>query len=161
MNEKIKITHKRSLSRLMAVQIFYQRDFFNNEKSLGEIKEDVIENYLLDFEEETSSYRAKIDEEFLNSLISGMSLNCEKIDEEISQFLKDGWSIEKLDSVMLQVIRFAAFELKFIENIPAKVVLDEYVDLSASFFDEKKVTFVNAVLDGLAKKFRGGEFGGG
>ena len=163
MSIKIKTTHKRSISRLMAVQIFYQRDFLSgvsdDKKNLSEIKEDVIENYLLDFEENISSYRGKIDEEFLNNLIAGMSLNSQKIDEEITQFLKDGWSLEKLDGVMLQILRFAAFEIKFIQNIPAKVVIDEYVDLCASFFDEKKVTFANAVLDGLAKKNRAAEFG--
>lgn len=143
---------KKSLSRLMAVQIFYQNDFFKDEKTIEEVKEDMIENYALDFEEDTSSYREKIDEDFLNNLVLGISMNYQKLDEEILTFLQKDWSIEKLDSVLLQILRCGVFELKYMKDIPANVVVDEYVDIAASFFDEKKTTFINAVLDGLAKK---------
>jgi N utilization substance protein B len=53
---------------------------------------------------------------------------------------------------MLQILRLAAFEIKFLLDVPTKVVIDEYVGIAASFFDETKVTFVNAVIDGIAKK---------
>ena len=66
--------------------------------------------------------------------------------------------MEKLDGVARQVLRLGAFELKFIKNIPLKVVIDEYVDIAASFFDSKKITFINATLENLAKKFRAEEF---
>lgn len=145
---------KRSLSRLMAIQIFYQQDFLPEQKSLSEISHDVIENYALSFDEEVSSYRAKIDEEFLNNLISGLTLDVKKIDEAIAEFLQGSWSLDKLDNVMLQILRLGAFELKFMQDIPTNVVIDEYVDIAASFFDEKKTTFANALLDKLAKKFR-------
>lgn len=150
--------HKRSLSRLMAIQIFYQHNFFGDEKKLHEIKEDVIENYVLDHEESISSYREKIDETFLNNLIAGLELDSKKIDEEISELLKTGWSIEKLDDLVLQILRLGAFELKFMHDTPLKVVIDEYVDITASFFDDKKITFINAALENLAKKFRAEEF---
>lgn len=142
---------KRSLSRLMAVQIFYQRDFFSGAKNLEEISKDVIENYALDAEEKISSYREKIDEEFLQKLLA-LTIDEKTIDAEISEFLQKGWSLESLDGVLLQILRLGVFELKFFRDIPAKAIISEYVDIAASFFDEKKITFVNALLDGVAKK---------
>ncbi len=152
MNKQAK--RKRSLSRLMAVQVFFQYDFFNHQKNLSEIITDVVENYALNSDEDLSSYRQKIDEDFLQNLLVGLEQNYAEIDDEISPLLKEGKTLRELDSVVLNIIRFAAFELKFIEETPAKVAIDEYVDLAASFFDEKKVKFVNAIVENLAKKFR-------
>ncbi|MBP7710427.1 MAG: transcription antitermination factor NusB [Rickettsiales bacterium] len=150
--------HKKTLSRLMAVQIFYQHEFFNRERKLEEIKEELIENYLLDSQRQTTSYRKEIDESFLNVLVTGLSLEIATIDAEISEFLKGDWSLDQLEDVTLQILRVAAFELKNLSDIPAKVVIGEYVDIAASFFDSKRLTFVNATLDALAKKFRTAEF---
>ena len=150
--------YKKTLSRLMAVQIFYQHEFFNRERKLEEIKEELIENYLLDSRHQTTSYRKEIDESFLNILVTGLSLEIATIDAEISEFLKGDWSLDQLEDVTLQILRVAAFELKNLADIPAKVVIGEYVDIAASFFDSKRLSFVNATLDALAKKFRAAEF---
>lgn len=157
-NKKVNSGQKRSLSRLMAIQIFYQHNFFGNKKNLDEIKNDVIENYLIDSDENLSSYREKIDAEFLENLLSGITLDGIKIDTEISEFLKDGWTLAKLDDVTLQILRLGAFELKSMLDAPLKVIINEYVDIAASFFDSKKITFINATLENLAKKFRDEEF---
>ena len=144
--------NKRTLSRLIAVQIFYQENFLTDGKKLEEIKQDMIENYTIDDKETISSYRKKIDEKFLDILLLGMTQNRKNIDEIITKFLRSDFTLEKLDEVMLQILRFGIFELKFLPDIPPKVVINEYVDIAASFFDEKKITFINAALDAVAKK---------
>jgi transcription antitermination protein NusB len=149
---------KRTLSRLMAIQIFYQHNFFGDEKKLDEIKNDVIENYAIDCDDNLSSYREKIDEEFLNNLISGLKLNVEKIDEDISKLLQKGWEFNSLDDVAKEILRFGTFELKFMLDAPLKVIINEYVDIAASFFDSKKITFINGVLENLAKNLRETEY---
>jgi len=155
-NKKIKkqLKSRKSLSRLMAVQIFYQHNFFNNNADLEKIKNDLIENYALEEHEEISSYRAEIDEDLLSTLVSGLSLYVKKIDDEIKTFLSEKQSLEKIDDLTLQILRLAAFELKFMEQVPTNVVIDEYVGIAASFFDNQKVTFVNALIDAMAKKLR-------
>jgi N utilization substance protein B len=160
--KKAELSKKRSLSRLMAVQILYQRDYFFDipaeRKNIDEITNDVIENYTLEPEEEVTSYRDKIDEEFVNNLVSGVIFNLENIDVEISEFLQEGWNIELLDETMRQILRLGTFELKFLTDVPLKVVIDEYVDIAASFFDNKRITFANAMLENLSKKLRSEEF---
>lgn len=144
---------RRTLSRLIAVQILYQKSFNQiDESNIGQIKNDVVENYLIDFNDEIESYREKIDENFLDNLLSGLPMVIDTIDEIIEKNLKKNWQIKDLDEILLQILRLAIFELKYIKNIPVKVVIDEYVSISASFFDEKKVTFVNATLDKIAKE---------
>lgn len=143
MTEQKNKNRKRTLSRLIAVQILYQREF-NSEKSYEEIKDDLVANYALDNEDEISSYAEKIDEGFLTQLLRSVEL-FEKTDQEIAPLLQQ--PIANLDLVMLQILRLAIFELRTLKDAPQNVVIDEYVGIAVSFFDQKKVTFVNAILD--------------
>ncbi len=157
-NNKDLINRKRTLSRLMAIQIFYQFEFYEEQQDINVIKNNVIDNYILDQEDEISSFRGKIDIDLLESLLSGISLGLTEIDFEISQFLKDGWDLEKLPDIALYILRFGAFELKFMRDVPLKVVIDEYVEISSTFFEDKKVTFINGTLENMAKSYRSEEF---
>ena len=155
---KALLYRKRTLTRLMAIQIFYQFEFYEKKISLEEIKNDVLDNYVLEQEEPVSSYRDKIDPNLLATLMAGANLGMEEIDHEIFGLLKAGWDLEKIPDVMLYILRFGSFELKFMKDVPLKVVIDEYVDISASFFENKKVTFLNGTLENLAKFYRIEEF---
>jgi len=138
----------------MAIQILYQKDFANQEEvsiEVSKIKKDIIENYVLDCDQDISSYKDKIDEKFLDNLLGGVLQILPNLDQKISDNLKEGWEISSIDSTLLQIMRCGIFELSYMKNIPSKVVVDEYVSIAASFFDEKKVKFVNATLDKIAK----------
>lgn len=149
---------KRTLSRLIAIQAFYQFEFHEKKTPLEEIKNNLIDNYVLEQEDKITSYRKRIDLELLETLLAGISLGVEEIDHDIFGLLKEGWDLEKLPDIMIYILRLGAFELKFMRDIPLKVVLGEYVDISAGFFENKKVTFVNAALENLAKLYRAEEF---
>jgi N utilization substance protein B len=155
---------KRSLTRLVAIQILYQYNFFNaqnssDKKSIADVTNEIIDNYILDQEETPSSYRQKIDIDFLTNLTAAIIPFLEEIDQDITQLLQKNWTIAKLPDVALEIIRIAVFELRFMTDVPVKVVINEYVDIASSFYDDKKVTFVNSILDNLAKKYRLEEFG--
>lgn len=159
---KKNLSRKRSLTRLMAVQILYQYHFFNQEdngkKLIAEVIEDVVDNYVLQQQDDPSSYRQKIDIEFLTKLVTGVVVGLDEVNQDIIKLLQKNWTIEKLPDVMLEIIRIAVFELRFISEVPAKVAINEYVNIASSFYDEKKVTFVNSILDNIAKKYRKKEF---
>ena len=74
---------KRSLSRLIAVQSFYQYEFYNGETSIDKLSEQLIQNYFLSEEEKIPSCEKKIDNDLLQSLISGLITTQDKIDDEI------------------------------------------------------------------------------
>lgn len=157
-NKKAPITRKRTLSRLMAIQILYQFEFYEQKTSIDQIRDDLIDNYLIDQNELETSYREKIDFSFLETILQGTQLYLEKIDSEITPFLKENWSLQSLPDIMLYILRFGSFELKYMKEVPIKVVIDEYVDIGASFFENKKVTFLNGILENLAKFYRAEEF---
>jgi len=56
------------------------------------------------------------------------------------------------------VLRAGAYELDKRADIPARVVVSEYVGVANAFVDREETGMVNAVLDALARKFRAGEF---
>ncbi|MCE3254936.1 MAG: NusB antitermination factor [Rickettsiaceae bacterium] len=145
---------KRFLSRLIAVQTLYQYDFHQRQIEVSSLLKQLIENYFLDENDQALSYKGKIDEDFADSLLSGAVLAIDKIDQEIAGFLKEKNNLEEMPDVMLQILRLASFELKFMKDIPAKVIISEYVDLSACFYDAKQVTFTNGILQNIANKNR-------
>jgi len=59
------------------------------------------------------------------------------------------------------VLRAGAWELQKRADIPARVIVSEYVDVANAFVDKTETGMVNAVLDQLARKLRGSEFEGG
>lgn len=148
------VNRKRTLSRLMAVQIFYQFEFFTKNSDLEKLKNDLIDNYALEVDEDIKSYRDKIDENLVSNLILGLKNDLETIDSEITFLFKKEADVKKISDILLQILRFAAFELKYSKDTPLKVIIDEYVDLSAFYFDAPKVMFVNSAIENLAKKYR-------
>ena len=62
-------------------------------------------------------------------------------------------------SILRAILRAASYELIARRDVPAKVVIDEYVELAHDFFDGDEPGFVNAVLDKLAHRKRAAEFG--
>ncbi len=143
---------KRSLSRLMAVQTLYQYQYHGEENDILKIMDEVIDNYAIDpNKEDASSYRKKIDITFLRNLISGITLVLDKIDKKIAESLEENHNFKDIPDVMLQILRFGTFELQFMKENPFKVIINEYVDITNSFYDKNKINFVNAILDKIAK----------
>ena len=157
-NSKALINRKRTLSRLIAIQAFYQFEFYNGEQPIETVKNDWVDNYVIEQEDSVKSFRKKIDLNLLETLLSGIQINLAEIDHEISGLLKDSWDLETLPDVMLYILRFGSFELRYMKDVPLKVVIDEYVDIGASFFETKKVTFLNGILENLSRHYRSEEF---
>ena len=81
----------------------------------------------------------------------------EEIDALVSGALAKSWTLPRLGALMRALLRAAAGELLTRADVPAKVVIDEYVELARAFFSEREPGFVNAVLDHLARQLRPGE----
>ena len=150
--------NKRSTARLIAVQTLYQYYFYEQERDLDILKKELLDNYILSEESQEESYHNKIDAGLLQILTSNIVTLLPEIDRDINEFLQEQWSLEKLPDILLQILRIANLELKLAKNTPVKVILSEYVDIAACFYDSQKVTFVNSILESLAKKNRPNEF---
>lgn len=82
---------------------------------------------------------------FYELLVEGTHSNMGAIDEKLKGHLEN-WSLERLPKVERTILRMAVFELAFMEDAPASVVMNEAIELSKTFGDDKSSRFVNGVL---------------
>ena len=82
-----------------------------------------------------------------------------EIDRAIAKCLASDWRLERVDSILRAILRAAAFELIGRPDVPARVVIDEYVEIAHAFFSGDEPNFVNAALDKMAHRKRAREFG--
>jgi N utilization substance protein B len=153
--ENKNVASGRSVSRLVAVQSFYQYNFYQGRVEIKDLADQLLDDYLADEnDKKIFSYNSKVDHNFLDKLVLGAKDVLDELDKEIEKFLKENWKIEQVSDVMREILRLGTYELKFMKEIPAKVVINEYVDLAACFYHTKKVTFVNSVLQNISNNNR-------
>jgi len=118
--------------------------------SLQIIKEvDVDEQLNFFYEsEEITDEDAKI---YVEETIKGILANREKIENEIKGNIKEGWSMERISKVDLALLKLGIYEMLF-ANIPYKVVINEVVELSKKYGNEKSQSFINGVLANVLKQ---------
>jgi len=142
--------NQRGAARLAAVQALYQMD----------VGRTSIENTMSQFhtfhfgrEIEGDEY-LPADKDYFKQILEGVKEHQLKIDPAIDSSLVEGWPVTRIDSTLRAILRSAAFELLYKKDIPARVVITEYVDVARAFFDKDQPAMVNGVLDNLAKEHR-------
>ncbi len=94
------------------------------------------------------------DEQLLEQLIDLSETKREEIDNLIRANLIAKYNLDRLDRVIKSILRLAALELLYCGHIPAKIIIDEYVSLTKTFYDNSEAGFVNKVIDVLASQTR-------
>ena len=147
---KTSSSKKRAAARLAAVQALYQRQM--EETPLTKLL-DEFHQHRLGHEIDDLRY-VSFDVAFFDDLVSGVIARGEEIDALLSERLADGWSLERLDKTLLQILRAGAYELLARSDVPTKAAIGEYVDVAHAFFEEREAKFVNGLLDAVAKAVR-------
>jgi transcription antitermination protein NusB len=80
------------------------------------------------------------------------------IDPVLNRLLDTGWPLARLDATLRAILRAAAYEVMFMENVPARVAITEYLDVAHAFFHEQEPKLLNGVLNTLARQRRPDEF---
>ena len=147
---------KRSLARLAAVQALYQIELG------GETPDAVVAEFAahrLGREIDGERY-AEADRAFFADLVKGCSERRGEIDGMLSAALPADWPLLRLENVLRAILRAGAFELLARGDVPARVVINEYVEVAHAFFSGKEPGMVNGVLDRLARSLRAEELAG-
>lgn len=144
---------RRSAARLAAVQALYQHASSKTPqaKLIAE-----FHDHRLGAEVEGEQLSAA-DQPFFDDLVAGSLARVDELDALITQFLGAGWSLERLDRLMLQILRCGAYELVARTDVPRAAVVSEYVDVAHAFYEKREAGFVNALLDRLGRSVRDGE----
>ena len=149
--------NKRGAARLAAVQALYQMDLAGT--GLNEILAE-FEKHWLGSEVEGAQYRPA-EAAYFRDVVGGVVREQTTLDPQIDAALARGWPLRRIETILRAVLRAGAYELACRSDVPARVVMAEYVDVAAAFVDQEETGMVNAVLDQLAHQLRAAEFAGG
>jgi N utilization substance protein B len=143
-------SRSRSAARLAAVQALYQRDMEGT----------ALRPLLHEFHSHrlggTMDGAELVDAEanFFDDLVVGADARAAEIDQAIAAKLATGWKLERLDRPMKAILRAGTYELLARRDVPVGTVISEYLDVAHAFYDKKEVSFVNGLLDAIAKGAR-------
>lgn len=141
----------RNAARLAAVQALYQLEMEAAPlpKLLHEFHEHRLGAKIGDVE-----YRPA-EQSFFDDIVKGAVARRDEIDSALDAALvPSGWSLERLDRLMRQLLRASAYELLARPEIPAGSIMAGYLDVAEAFYDERERKFANGVMDAVGKAVR-------
>ena len=144
----IRPANQRGAARLAAVQALYQMDVGR------QTLEDTLSQFsahMLGREVEGEQY-LPADADFFKQIVTGVIRSKLDIDPTIDKALSNDWPVGRIDATLRAILRAAAFELLRRRDIPAGVVITEYVDIAKAFYEDDAPGMVHAVLDAIAKQ---------
>jgi N utilization substance protein B len=141
----------RRAARLAAVQALYQMELS------GSGAEAVTEEFIAHRFQEFSATQP--DADCFSAIVMGVPVHQVEIDRAVAACLSENWTMARIDSILRAILRAAAFELIARRDVPARVVIDEYVAIAGDFFTGDEPGFINAALDTMARRKRAKEFG--
>jgi N utilization substance protein B len=100
--------------------------------------------------EKASSVRELECDDFVKTVFFGVNENLKMIDEYIEKSLV-GWNKNRISLVSIAVIRLAAYEIMFMDDIPTKVSINEAIELSKKYDDDKAYMLVNGSVNKIAE----------
>jgi N utilization substance protein B len=143
----------RHSARLAAVQAIYQMELTGGDAET--VTQEFCEHRFGKPERET----AEPDAAFFAELVHGVPHHQVEIDCAIADSLSENWRLQRIDSILRAILRAGIYELVARKDVPAKVVIDEYLNIAHAFFGADEPAFVNALLDRVARRKRATEFG--
>lgn len=154
---KQKTVPARSLARLGAVLALYQMDIagtdvniiideFINSRGPSALESDNPESMQIDL--------STMDVIFFKNILHGIVVNQKEIDSTIHDRLNADWPMARIDTTLRAIFRAGSYEMLKRADIPPKVIINEYVEMSKAFFDGQETNMINGVLDRIAKDIR-------
>ncbi len=111
-----------------------------------EFNDDALED-ILSLAEEVRDIKA---DEYVRKVFFGVFENVDDIDTVISENAV-GWSIKRITKTALAILRLAIYEMKFYEEIPVSVSINEAVELAKKYATKEDASFINGILSTVAK----------
>src|SRR5688572_18523175 len=150
----VRRANRRGAARLAAVQALYQMDVAST--PLHEILAE-FERHWIGREVEGEQY-LPAEAAFFREIVGGVVAEQRKLDPLIDDALSRSWPLKRIETVLRAILRAGAYELDKRGDIPARVIVSEYVDVAHAFVEKDEMGLINAVLDQIARQLRASEF---
>lgn len=100
------------------------------------------------------------DPQLFADIVRGAAAMKDELDDMVAAVLDPDWSVERLETLLLAILRAGAYEISARPDLPLRVAISEYVAIAAAFLGDKETGMVNGVLDRIARSLRPEELGG-
>jgi N utilization substance protein B len=144
---------RRTVGRILAIQTLYQYNFHNKKLSFETILKDTINHYIKEECENNINYNEAVNTDLSRILINGS----EDKKEEINQIIKENLykaNFDEISEMVKIILRLGVFELQNMKETSEKIIINEYVNLTSYFGEEKFISLVNGVLDKISKQIK-------
>ncbi len=91
---------------------------------------------------------------FIKDIVNGTIERNDLILEELKNKLGNDFVFEKLDKILLTILKAAAYEFMYKPNLSINIIIKEYLNSSNFFLEDSQTKYLNALLDNLGKKLR-------
>lgn len=88
---------------------------------------------------------------YITEVTDGVIEHEEEIKAIIENHLKPGWSFRRLSKATKTILKLAVYEMKYCDDVPPKVAINEAVELAKKYCDEKEPSFINGILGSIMK----------
>ena len=120
--------------REIALRIIYKINIFDAARVYYDVNDLIKEEY-------------EVENEFINSLVNGVIEKKDELTTLVNKYMTD-WTLNRLNKVDQAFFLLASYELKY-ENTPSIVSINEWVEISKKYSDEKVTKMLNGVLDNI------------
>jgi N utilization substance protein B len=149
------VPSRRQAARLAAVQALYQ--WQEGQHGPAEIIEQFLKVRTGEMGE--GGMRRDADRPLFKDVVEGTVLHKEELEQTVSGALAEDWTWARVDRLVRAILLAGAYELVHRRDVPPKVAINEYVEIAHAFYDKGEPTFVNSVLDRVARQERSAELG--
>jgi N utilization substance protein B len=101
--------------------------------------------------------RRDADRPLFRDVVEGAAVHKDALQETVSAALASDWTWKRVDRLVRAILLAGTYELVHRLDVPPKVIINEYVEISHAFYGESEPTFINSVLDRVARQVRGAE----
>jgi len=144
---------RRQAARLAAVQALYQ--WQAGEHAPAEIIEQFLN--VRTGEAGEGGMRRDADRPLFKDVVEGTVAHKDELEQTVSAALAEDWTWKRVDRLVRAILLAGAYELLHRRDVPPRVAINEYVEIAHAFYDQGEPSFINSVLDRVARQARSAE----
>lgn len=91
---------------------------------------------------------------YIQTVVNGVDEKRSELNQIIEAHLKKGWTLKRISKVSHSLLKLAVYEIKYVDDVPEKVAINEAVNLAKTYAGEEEAKFVNGILGAILKTLK-------